>query len=317
MQILMALVMLVFAATRVQAETIYVSNELDNTVAVIDGGTLALKAVWPVGRRPRGLALGNGKLYVAVGDDNRIEIVDLQTGRVEGALPSGEDPEYFALHPDGRRLYVANENDGLVTVVDIEAKKILAEIEVGVEPEGMAASPDGKLVACTSETTSMLHVIDVERNETIHNLLIDTRPRAVRFSADSRHIWVTSELRGTVEIFETARLKSVGRIAFAIPGVPRESVQAVGLQLTRDGSRAFVALGPANRVAEIDARSLKVLRYHLTGQRVWHLALSPDEQRLYTANGNSGDVTVIDIARGAPLKSIPVGRSPWGIVVGP
>jgi YVTN family beta-propeller protein len=45
--------------------------------------------------------------------------------------------------------------------------------------------------------------------------------------------------------------------------------------------------------------------------------LSADEKRLYTANGNSGDVTVIDLERREPVKSIPVGRSPWGVAVGP
>jgi YVTN family beta-propeller protein len=99
--------------------------------------------------------------------------------------------------------------------------------------------------------------------------------------------------------------------------VPRELIQAVGIQLSADGSRAFVALGPANRVAEVDARSFKVLRTYLVGQRVWHLALSPDGRRLYTANGNSSDVSVIDLERHEVIKSLGVGRSPWGLVVAP
>lgn len=94
-------------------------------------------------------------------------------------------------------------------------------------------------------------------------------------------------------------------------------LQPVGVQLTRDGKRAFVALGPANRVAEIDQQSFKVRRYHLVGQRVWQLALSPDESRLYTTNGNSGDVSVIDLRRDEVIKSIPTGRGPWGVVVLP
>jgi YVTN family beta-propeller protein len=102
-----------------------------------------------------------------------------------------------------------------------------------------------------------------------------------------------------------------------VPGVPRELVQAVGIQLTPDGSRAYVALGPANRVAEIDARTFKVLRTYLVGQRVWHIALSPDGRRLYTANGNSSDVSVIDLERSEVVKTVGVGRSPWGVVVAP
>lgn len=37
------------------AETVYVSNEQDNTVSVVDGGTLSLVGTIPVGRRPRGI----------------------------------------------------------------------------------------------------------------------------------------------------------------------------------------------------------------------------------------------------------------------
>ena len=163
----------------------------------------------------------------------------------------------------------------------------------------------------------MVHVIDAESLQLLDNVLVDTRPRVAQISHDNRQIWVSSELRGTVTIFDAATREEIGKIGFAVPGVAREQVQAVGIQLTRDGTRAFVALGPSSRVAEVDAKTFAVRRYYLVGQRVWHIALSPDDKRLYTANGNSGDVSVIDLARQEVVKSIAVGRSPWGVVVAP
>jgi YVTN family beta-propeller protein len=163
----------------------------------------------------------------------------------------------------------------------------------------------------------MLHVIDASTLELVDNILVGTRPRVAQVSADSRQIWVSSELRGTVEVFDAETREPLGKIAFEVPGIPRELVQAVGIQLAPDGSRAYVALGPANRVAEVDAKTLKVLRTYLVGQRVWHIALSPDGKRLYTANGNSSDVSVIDLENQEVVKSIGVGRSPWGLVVAP
>jgi YVTN family beta-propeller protein len=91
----------------------------------------------------------------------------------------------------------------------------------------------------------------------------------------------------------------------------------VGIRLTRDGSTAFIALGPANRVAVVDARTFEVQRYLLVGRRVWHLDLTPDETLLFTTNGVSNDVSVIDVAAGKVIKSIAVGRYPWGVVVRP
>ena len=67
----------------------------------------------------------------------------------------------------------------------------------------------------------------------------------------------------------------------------------------RDGKLAFVALGPANRVAVIDAATFKVEKYLLVGQRVWQLAFTPDEKLLFTTNGASNDVSVIDVEKAA------------------
>ena len=44
------------------------------------------------------------------------------------------------------------------------------------------------------------------------------------------------------------------------------------------------------------------------------LALSPDEKLLFTANGPSNDVSVVDVATQTVLKKIKVGDRPWGIV---
>ena len=85
----------------------------------------------------------------------------------------------------------------------------------------------------------------------------------------------------------------------------------------RDGRLAFVALGPANRVAVVDVKTRQVLKYLLVGQRVWHAAFTPDDKFLLTANGVSNDVSVIDVAALKVMKSVQVGRVAVGIVVIP
>ncbi len=51
------------------------------------------------------------------------------------------------------------------------------------------------------------------------------------------------------------------------------------------------------------------------GARPWGIALSPDGARLYTANGPSNDVSVVDTATMSLVTKIPVGQSPWGVAV--
>jgi YVTN family beta-propeller protein len=63
--------------------------------------------------------------------------------------------------------------------------------------------------------------------------------------------------------------------------------------------------------------SFEVVKFLLVGQRVWNLAFNADESKLYSTNGVSNDISVIDVASQKVIKSIPVGRAPWGVVVRP
>lgn len=301
------------------AITVYVSNEKDDTIAVLDGETGALKQTVAVGHRPRGIVLSHDKktLYICASDDHAIQALDLKTGKVTHSLPSGKNPETFALHPNGRFLYVSNEDDNLVTVVDVEKRKTVAEIPVGVEPEGVGASPDGRWVVATSETTNMAHWIDTKTNTVIGNVPVDSRPRRAAFTPDSGEVWVSSEIGGSVSVLDAASRKITRRITFAIPGIENAKVQPVGIAHGAKGERSFIALGPANHVAVVNRKTYEVEKYLLVGSRVWNLAFSPDEKWLYTTNGASNDVSFIDVATLKVRKSVPTGRFPWGVDVGP
>ena len=180
-------------------------------------------------------------------------------------------------------------------MVDTQSDEVLAQIEVGVEPEGMAVSPDGKWAVNTSETTNMLHWIDTSTNQLVDNTLVDQRPRHVEFDKDGKRLWASAEIGGTVTVLDVDSRQVLKVLNFAIKGVHPDKVQPVGVKLTDDGKYALVALGPANHVAVVDAKTFEILDYLLVGRRVWHLAFTPDQKRLLTTNGVSGDVSVIDV----------------------
>jgi PQQ-dependent catabolism-associated beta-propeller protein len=181
----------------------------------------------------------------------------------------------------------------------------------------MAVSPDGATVVNTSETTSMAHFIDTAEKKVVANVLVGSRPRFAAFTGDGKQVWVSSEVGGTVAVIDAASHKIEHTISFEVPGVRRETIQPVGINLSRDEKLAFVALGPANRVAVIDQKSFEVVKYLLVGQRVWHMDFSPDQKLLYTANGISNDMSVIDVTALKVTKSVPVGHLPWGVLAVP
>jgi YVTN family beta-propeller protein len=144
---------------------------------------------------------------------------------------------------------------------------------------------------------------------------VDSRPRAAEFTRDGTRVWVTSEIGGTVAVIDAGTRKLLKTIGFEIKGIRPEAIQPVGVRLTNDGKTAFVALGPSNHVAVIDAETFEVQDYLLVGQRVWQLALSPDEKWLVSTNGVSNDVSIIDVEARKVVKSVPVGQLPWGVAI--
>ncbi len=311
-----AIAILAMGAAPASAYKLFVSNEKENTITVIDSVKLEVVHTIPVGNRPRGIILANeGKwVIVCTSDDHRMQVYDTTTYKWVKDLPSGPDPELPILHSSGNPLFVSNEDDNLVTVVDIFAGRIITDIPVGVEPEGMGMSPDGKVLVNTSETTNMAHFIYTDGFKNFDNVLVDNRPRVAEFKADGSEVWVSAEIGGTVTIIDPADRKIKGKINFEIQGITKDAIQPVGVRITRDGKKAFVALGPANRVAVVNAETYAVEKYILVGQRVWNLGMTPDEKLLFTTNGTSNDVTVIDVASEKAIKSIKTGRYPWGVV---
>jgi YVTN family beta-propeller protein len=58
-----------------------------------------------------------------------------------------------------------------------------------------------------------------------------------------------------------------------------------------------------------------VEKYLLVGQRVWHMAFTPDQKYLLTTNGLSNDISFIDVADQKVIKSVQVGQQPWGVTI--
>jgi PQQ-dependent catabolism-associated beta-propeller protein len=163
----------------------------------------------------------------------------------------------------------------------------------------------------------MAHWIDTKTGKIVENTLVDPRPRAASFTADSQQLWVTSEMAGTVMVLDSVSKQIVQTIKLEVQGITSEQIQPVGVVIDKERRYAYVALGPANRVAVINAQTYQVEKYLLVGQRVWNLAFSPDQTRLYTTNGISNDVSIIDLVEQKVTKSVAVGRYPWGVAVKP
>src|SRR5437762_3600380 len=127
-------------------------------------------------------------------------------------------------------VFVSDEKLDLLHLVDGATGEVTGTIRTGARPRGLELSPDGKLLYVAA----------------------GNRPRAVLFLRGGREAWVSSEQRGTISVFDPATRKIVATIDLVQLLPQFATVQAVEMAITRDGKRAFVALGRGNHVAEID-----------------------------------------------------------------
>ena len=95
-------------------------------------------------------------------------------------------------------------------------------------------------------------------------------------------------------------------------------VRPMGLVISPDGRMLYVS-GGRGKTVHVVALDEPAPRVKSTiadvGVRPWGIGITRKGDRLYTANGSAGDVTVIDATTGAITRHIPVGGSPWGIAV--
>jgi YVTN family beta-propeller protein len=96
---------------------VFVSNEKTNNIAVIDPKQDYKVIRWiPTSHRPRDMKFGHNRrlLYVACGDDDVIDVIDVATLNVADHIPTGPSPEMFEFGRDEKTLYVSNEEGSSV-----------------------------------------------------------------------------------------------------------------------------------------------------------------------------------------------------------
>lgn len=295
---------------------IFVSLERGNEVVVLNPD-LSEKARIETSRRPRDMQFNKDRtlLYVACGDDDTIDVIDVATLEVVDSIPTGPSPEVFVFSPDEAQIFVSNEEDSTMEIIDVATRTVVERVATGAEPEGVINSVDGQYIFVTSEVADMVHVVDRAKAAVIKNIIVGTRPRRFVVTPDGADLWVSDELSSEVHVIDVASLEIKTVLSFIPPGFRPEDVTPVGMAITRDGSKVLVSLGRANHVAIVNAKTFEVLQYVLVGSRAWDVALTADEKTAFVANGLSDDITVVDMETMTPVQSLPVGRTPHSIRV--
>ncbi len=164
---------------------LYVCNEGNHEVWVVNPETLALEAAIPVGQHPHSCTFGLDErhLYVSNWGSRSVSVVDTRNNRRVRDIPVGLRPNDSTLSPDGR-LFVACSGDNTVHVIQTRALEALApdasptrrlpegtreiistslypQSPEGSTPDGVAVSPDGRTLFVANADNNNVMVVDI------------------------------------------------------------------------------------------------------------------------------------------------------------
>ena len=232
-------------------------------IAVIDIATRKVvgNVAFDHGVRPHCPMIGpkDGRLYVTTELDKSITIIDPQSLKIVGTLPTGQPESHMlALSHDGRRAYTANVGPGTVSVIDIAARNVLKVIPISSNTQRISISPDDKWVFTADQTKPQMAAIDTATNTVAKWIPMETTGYGSAVTPDGRWLLVALPDKNEVAVID---IKSM-QVARTVPvaDYPQEVL------VRPDGKYAYVSCEKANAVDEIDLTTWKTTRTIPTGK---------------------------------------------------
>jgi YVTN family beta-propeller protein len=310
-------------------ERLFVSDDRGDMVAGIDMPTVGVADQIEVAGRPRGLAFSpdHTMLYAALSaepdsDEDQVEadpappksridgvaVINVASASVVRVLPAGKDPIRVAVSRDGHTLFVANQADGALTRIAADGSGKPHTAPVCDSPEGMVPTADGKTLFVTCVDADRVAMLDANDLHTIRKIRVRGGPRAALGAHDGQHIYIATD-NGRLIV-----LKGDGKVDKVLDLTrDADDVRAAGMVEASDG-HLFVTTGRYGAVIEVDPKAGTIVRTiaHV-GAEPMGIGISADGATLVTANGASGDVSLINRASGKIVRKLNVGKRPWGV----
>ena len=209
---------------------VFVSNQDDATVSVVDTATDTVVATVPVAFAPAGLAADRTGRSRHASDRGEISVNDVAERRVVRALGIGGSPFGIALGQNGS-LFVSDWRKNTVTAPDPDTGRRLREIAVGRGPAGIVASPGGILVFVANRESDTVTIINTGSLAVVATLPVGNAPFALAVSPDGGRLYVANVQSADVSIISTETLQQVGSV--------KVGPMPYGLATSTNGTRPY------------------------------------------------------------------------------
>lgn len=240
-----------------------------------------------------------GELYIPLGSDNAIVVVDTERDAVAGRIEGVPAVHGLAATPDGRFLIAGSYDERTAGGAPPPKPEAVSEEAHAAHHAAAATAPRAEGLVST------VSVIRVSDGAVVRRIDVPGAVHHVAVSPDGRLAVVTHPNQGTISAIDLAAFRVVATVATG----PVPNYAAFG----PDGQRVYVSNAGNGTVSEVDAGRWTVRRNIVVGDSPEHLVLSADGGTLYVNNVAGGTVSVVSLSTGKTAKTIAVGKVLHGI----
>ena len=292
-------------------ERVYVPNEADNTISVIDVASLKVVATLRSGQIPEHLTpdWDLSRLYVSNYASPFLTVVDPRTEATVSPVAAAS-PYNLYFSPDGSTAIVMAEDVNRIDFYDRRTWRLLKQLPIkwaGIDHADFSAG--GRYLLASTEYAGHVLKVDVVSMSIVGDLYVGGKPIDVKLSPDGSVFFVANQGRSGVSVIDPVQMK---QIAFIPTGNG-----AHGMAISRDTRLLYVSNRLAGTISVIDFATRKVTATWLVGGSPDMLQVSTDGSQLWTGNRFSSTVVIIDTTTGKVIRLIPVGRRPHGLTFFP
>ncbi|MCW2544889.1 MAG: hypothetical protein JWM40_2441 [Frankiales bacterium] len=297
---------------------VYVPDDDDATVHVIDPRTFKVVAVVKVGRLPQHVTPSYDLKTLWVDNDmsNSLTPIDPRTGRFGKPVPVA-DPYNLYFTADGRHAVVVAERLARLDFRDAHTMALQRSVPMPCEGVDHADfSADGRHALFSCEFSGQLVWVDMV-NERVDRTIDLPRqgsqrpkPQDVKTSPDGRVFYVADENSDGVFLVDAHSLKV---LRFLPTGLG-----AHGLYVSRDSKDLYITnrKGASVSVLSFASRSLRTV-WLIPNSSPDMGGVSADGKVLWLSGRYSREVYAISTRDGHLIARIPVGGQPHGLCVWP
>ena len=104
-------------------------------------------------------------LWIGNDGDGAVTVIDVGTLKVAAQIPTGAGRHEIVVTADNRFAFVSNRGAATVSVIDVAKLEKIKDVKVGPNPVSLAVSELSKAVYAVSETDGSVAVINTEGKE--------------------------------------------------------------------------------------------------------------------------------------------------------